>query len=153
MGWQVTGADISPTALDIARASASTAGGAGQISFLRCDLGDAFPDGQYDLVCATFLHSPVHFDRIKVLRRASRSVASGGLLPIASHGSRLPWSWSPVDTVCQSSEYALAELEAKVVPALPRPRHKVNYPMLLQFGLARSSHFLSVFTLNCGQQQ
>lgn len=109
-GWRVTGVDISSTALDVARANAQAAGVADRTRFMRCDLNDSFPDGVYDFVSAVFLHSPMKFDRLNVLRRASDSVTRGGLLLVASHGSRAPWSWATADSVFPSAEEELAAL-------------------------------------------
>ena len=109
-GWIVTGVDVSETALRAARTAAEKAGVGDRTSFVRHDLGTSSPNGIYDLVTAMFLHSPVEFDRAYALRRAARSVASGGLLLIAAHGSRAPWSWAAPDTVYPTAQYALAEL-------------------------------------------
>lgn len=109
-GWRVVGVDISSTALDTARASSQVAGVADRTYFICCDLSDEFPDRVYDLVSALFLHSPVKFDRLNVIRRASESVARGGLFLVASHGSRPPWSWAAEAAVFPSAEEELAEL-------------------------------------------
>lgn len=113
-GWQVVGVDISSTALKAARASAQAAGVADRTNFICRDLTSDFPNQVYDLVCALFLHSPMKFDRLHVLRRASESVAPGGLFLVTSHGSRPPWSWAAADTVFPSAEEELAELTLPV---------------------------------------
>ncbi len=50
------------------------------------------PDASFDLVTASFLHSPVRVEREDVLRRATELVAPGGHLLIVSHGSFPPWA-------------------------------------------------------------
>jgi len=90
-GWHVTGVDISPTA--IARAQAAAAGLApGRILWRVHDLATWTGDGVYDLVTASFLHSPLEFPRTDVLRRAAGLVGPGGHLLILSHGALPPWS-------------------------------------------------------------
>ncbi len=82
-----------------------------RITFARHDLGQSFPAGAFDLVTALFLHSSVQFPRIEVLRRAAGAVSTGGLLVIASHGSRAPWSWSDPDTVFPTAEALLWDID------------------------------------------
>jgi SAM-dependent methyltransferase len=89
-GWQVVAVDISDTAL--ARAAADVGEFAARIDFQRHDLMRTFPDGSYDLVSAQFLHSPVPWERDRLLRRAAEAVAVGGTLFIVDHGEAPPWS-------------------------------------------------------------
>jgi SAM-dependent methyltransferase len=60
----------------------------------RLDLPEKFPDGEFDLISARFLHSPA--DRglasCRVLRRATESVAPGGYLVIIDHAETPSWS-------------------------------------------------------------
>lgn len=92
-GWCVTGIDISPTAIARARAAALSAGlTADQVSFNSSDLSTWTSDEQYDLVAASFLHSPVALSRTDILRGASSAVAPGGHLLILSHVAFPPWS-------------------------------------------------------------
>lgn len=92
-GWQVTGADISATALERAAVQAHSRGlGAEAVSWLQVDLGEDFPPGTYDLVSACFLASPVQLNRGKVLRRAADAVTAGGTLLIVSHAAMPPWA-------------------------------------------------------------
>lgn len=93
-GWQVTGVDISATALERAAGHAADAGVAERTYFEQHDLSQSFPEGQFDLVYALYLESPVDFPRDHVMRRAADAVAPGGLLLIVSHGSVAPWSWN-----------------------------------------------------------
>jgi SAM-dependent methyltransferase len=91
-GWQVTGVDISTTALERAAAHVAEAGLSDRVVFERHDLAHAFPQGEFDLVSAQFLQSPVEFPHDEVLRRAAAAVAPGGLLLIVEHGAPPPWS-------------------------------------------------------------
>lgn len=99
-GWQVRSVDVSATALDRAAADAATAGVADRIDFQRHDLAVAFPTGAFDLVSAQYLHSPIEFPRIRVLRQAAGAVRPGGLLLIVDHASVGPGSWAhPEETL------------------------------------------------------
>ncbi len=88
-GWAVVAVDISDEAL---RRAAEDAGelSAG-IDFQHHDLTQTFPDGEFDLVSAQFLHSPTPWDRGRLLRRAAAAVAPGGVLLIVDHGGGPPW--------------------------------------------------------------
>ena len=90
-GWQVTGVDISATALTRAAAHAEQAGVADRITWQRHELGVSFPDGSFDLVNAHFLQSPVALDQDEVLRRAAEAVAPGGTLLIVMHAGWPTW--------------------------------------------------------------
>lgn len=92
-GWDVTGTDISRTAVDRATRAARDAGvGEDRIRFEVVDLARWAGDGVYDLVTASFLQSPVEFPRADVLRRASGLVGPGGHLLVVAHAARPPWS-------------------------------------------------------------
>jgi SAM-dependent methyltransferase len=82
-GWRVTAADISSVAL--ARAAEHAADAGVNVDFQRHDLSQTFPEGQFDLVSAQFLHFWEDFEREKILRRAADAVAPGGLLLIEGH--------------------------------------------------------------------
>ncbi|MEU6132976.1 class I SAM-dependent methyltransferase, partial [Saccharopolyspora sp. NPDC047091] len=56
-GWQVTAVDLSPVVLDRARTRAADAGLDRRITFREVDLAVDFPEGEFDLVSAQFLHS------------------------------------------------------------------------------------------------
>lgn len=90
-GWQVTGVDISPTALTRAAAHAAAAGLADRTTWERHELGVSFPEGTFDLVNAHFLQSPVALDQNGVLRRAAAAVAPGGTLLIVMHAGWPTW--------------------------------------------------------------
>jgi SAM-dependent methyltransferase len=91
-GWRVTAVDVAPTALERTRAAAAEQGVAERVSTERHDLGESFPAGEFDLVSAQFLESPIAFPREAVVRRAAAAVAPGGLLLAVTHGSVPPWS-------------------------------------------------------------
>ncbi len=94
-GWQATGIDISPTAIARATAAAEAAGlNDGHAQFLTADL-TTLPGGDYDLVCASFLHSPVDLARQDILRQATTRVAPGGRLLITSHAASPTWADVP----------------------------------------------------------
>ncbi len=127
-GWQVTAVDVSPTVLEYARQNARVCDLQGQISFEQHDLSESFPSGEFDLVSAVFFESPVTFPRSAVLRRAADCVAGNGLIIIATHGSRAPWSWAPEDTVFSTAEEQLQALDLDMrywqqVFVGPSPRH------------------------------
>lgn len=95
-GWTVTGVDISPTAVSRAGVAAREAGVPdGVVRFLTADLATWRDDGCYDLVSASFLHSPVALPRTEIFRQAARRVAPGGHLLLTSHAAPPPWSDVP----------------------------------------------------------
>ncbi|SMQ67917.1 class I SAM-dependent methyltransferase [Agreia sp. VKM Ac-1783] len=91
-GWSVTAVDISPTALERGRLTADSADLGDRISWIEADLATWIPDGEFDLVSAHFLHSPVELPREAILRRAASAVAPSGVLLIVGHGAFPPWS-------------------------------------------------------------
>jgi SAM-dependent methyltransferase len=92
-GWQVTGLDISPTAIGRAQAAAAQLDVPdGRLSWIAHDLATWPADGVFDLVSACFLHSPVEFPRTDVLRRVAALIAPGGHLLIVSHAAAPPWA-------------------------------------------------------------
>lgn len=92
-GWTVTAVDVAEPALARARAHAARHGIADRIRFERHDLATSFPAGEFDLVSAQFLHSPVAQpgERESILRRVARAVAPGGHLLVVSHWTVPPW--------------------------------------------------------------
>ncbi|TDD13826.1 FAD-dependent oxidoreductase [Nonomuraea diastatica] len=98
-GWRVTATDISRVALDRAAAHAKTAEVADRIDWQRHDLGSTFPDGHYDLVSASFLHSKGELPREKILRSAAAAVAPGGVLLVLGHGGWPSWEHDPMPDV------------------------------------------------------
>jgi thioredoxin reductase/SAM-dependent methyltransferase len=91
-GWRATGVDISETAVARATAAADAAGLADRARFVGAELPHGMPEGSFDLVSASFLHSPVTLDRLEILRAAASRVAAGGHLLVVSHASAPPWS-------------------------------------------------------------
>lgn len=85
-GWRALGVDISATAVDRARAH-----GVPGTEFTVSDL-DPFPEGEFDLISASFLHSPVALDRLRILREAAAHLAPGGHLLITTHAAPPPWA-------------------------------------------------------------
>lgn len=90
-GWDVTGVDVSETALRRVAKAAAAAGVADRVELQRHDLAESFPVGEFDLVSALFLQSPVAFPRDRVLRAAAGAVAPGGLLVVVAHAEMPPW--------------------------------------------------------------
>lgn len=109
-GWQVKAVDIAQQALAYAADNARRNDVAERIRFEQHDLSQTFPEGEYDLVTASFLESPVDFGRPEVLRKAAGLVAQGGALLITSHGSAATWS-DHRHTPFPTPEEALAELQ------------------------------------------
>lgn len=92
-GWTVTGLEISPTAVQRARAAARAAGlGPERLRFAAAGLDGWAGAERYDLVTACFLQPPVALTRTDVLRRAARRVTPGGQLLAVSHAAPPPWS-------------------------------------------------------------
>lgn len=90
-GWQALGIDISPTA--VARgAEEAAARGLTSARFIAADLTTWQPDRSFDLVSATFLHSPARLAREDVLATAMSWVALGGRMLIVGHAEPPPWS-------------------------------------------------------------
>ncbi|MFJ2756365.1 FAD-dependent oxidoreductase [Nocardioides sp. NPDC087217] len=93
-GWRATGIDISENAITRGREAARAAGlSEDQARFVVSDLSSpADLDGSYDLVTASFFHSPVELPRTDILRRAAELVAPGGYLLVTSHAAAPPWA-------------------------------------------------------------
>ena len=94
-GWTVTGVDISATAVGRAQRAASDAGlDDGRVRFVVADLSaaPAAVGTGYDLVTASFFHSPVALDRTAILRRAADLLAAGGHLLLVTHAAAPPWA-------------------------------------------------------------
>jgi trans-aconitate methyltransferase len=91
-GWRVLGVDISPTAVTRARGAALEAGVDEHTTFEAHDLSTWEPDGEVDLVTASFFHSREELPRTEILRRAAAHISSGGHLAIVSHLAPPPWT-------------------------------------------------------------
>ncbi|MFE6622437.1 class I SAM-dependent methyltransferase [Streptomyces sp. NPDC057740] len=94
-GWQVTGVDISHTALERAAGHAAEAGVSDRTAWERHELGETFPEGSFDLVNAQFLQSPVPLDQRLILRQAADAVTPGGTLLLAMHANWPSWQTEP----------------------------------------------------------
>ncbi len=92
-GWTVLGVDISATAVTRGRAAAIEAGlPEERIAFEAHDLTTWEPEGEVDLVTASFFHSREELARTEILRRLAGHVAPGGHVAIVSHAAPPPWS-------------------------------------------------------------
>lgn len=109
-GWEVTAVDVSTVALSLAARNAEASGVAQRVRFEAHDLAVSFPAGTFDLVAASFLHSPQDWPRAAALSRAAKAVASGGHLLVIEHGSRAPWSRSPEDARFPTAEETFAAM-------------------------------------------
>jgi SAM-dependent methyltransferase len=86
-GWHVTAADISPVALERARAFASNVSDdvARRIDWLHADLLNWSPPAEsYDLVSAQFMHPPTA-PRETLFRRLAAAVKPHGTLLVVGH--------------------------------------------------------------------
>ncbi|SEH74973.1 Methyltransferase domain-containing protein [Mycolicibacterium rutilum] len=90
-GWQVVAVDIAETALRRAADEAAARGVADRIEFRQHDLSAGFPDGEFDLLSAHFLHSTFPLDRMPIFAAAARAVRPGGMLLIVDHSGPPPW--------------------------------------------------------------
>ncbi|WP_127794951.1 bifunctional 2-polyprenyl-6-hydroxyphenol methylase/3-demethylubiquinol 3-O-methyltransferase UbiG [Agromyces sp. LHK192] len=86
-GWEVTGVDLSPTAIARARDAADAAGiPRERVTLEAADLADWTTDARFDLVTASFLQSwPAEIPRDEILRRGAGFVAPGGSILITAH--------------------------------------------------------------------
>lgn len=84
-GWEVTAADISPTAVGQAeRLAADQAPDvAARISWVVADLAAWEPPKQYDLVISQYVHPDIPFQEF--VSRLARAVAPGGTLFVVGH--------------------------------------------------------------------
>ncbi|MFC5168988.1 SAM-dependent methyltransferase [Streptomyces mutomycini] len=110
-GWKVTATDISRVALERAAVHAADAGVADRIDWQWHDLGASFPEGEYDLVSAQFLHSMGNLPREEILRRAAAAVAPGGVLLVVGHAGFPSWEHDHPDVELPTTDEVLASLE------------------------------------------
>ncbi|WP_120004968.1 class I SAM-dependent methyltransferase [Nesterenkonia muleiensis] len=82
-GWQVTGADISATALTTAQARTADAGIAGRIEWVEADLARWQPKRQWDLVITNYAHPET--GQLALYQRIASWVVPGGSLLIVGH--------------------------------------------------------------------
>ncbi|MEH3054940.1 MAG: class I SAM-dependent methyltransferase [Patulibacter minatonensis] len=135
LGWRVTAVDIAQAALDqgAQHAAEVSAEVADRITWERHDFEVSFPAGQFDLVSACYLQSPVEFARLDALRAAAAAVAPGGALIVVSHESfpsgdqRDPGSTNYMPLVDELvADLALPEAEWTVHTARSVPRRKTT---------------------------
>ncbi|MEU1495789.1 class I SAM-dependent methyltransferase [Streptomyces sp. NPDC005776] len=110
-GWQVTATDISRVALGRAAEHGAEAGVANRIDWQFHDLGVSFPEGEFDLVSAQFLHSMGDLPREQILRRAAAAVAPGGVLLIVGHAGFPAWEHNHADVELPTTDEVLVSLE------------------------------------------
>ncbi|EHR59204.1 SAM-dependent methyltransferase [Saccharomonospora cyanea] len=108
-GWHVTAVDISAVAVERLAAFAGSHGLDDRVTAVRHDLSETFPRGEFDLVCAHYLHTPSDLDRAAVLRSAAHALRAGGRLLVVDHGSTAPWSWNQDPGVRYPSPQEVAE--------------------------------------------
>ncbi|MCX5143144.1 bifunctional 2-polyprenyl-6-hydroxyphenol methylase/3-demethylubiquinol 3-O-methyltransferase UbiG [Streptomyces sp. NBC_00338] len=109
-GWQVTATDISRVALARAAEHGAEADVADRIDWQFHDLGVSFPEGEYDLVSAQFLHSMGDLPREEILRRAAAAVSPGGVLLIVGHAGFPAWEHDHADMELPTTDEVLASL-------------------------------------------
>ncbi|WP_026411294.1 SAM-dependent methyltransferase [Actinomadura oligospora] len=107
-GWQVTAADISAVAVDRLTALARSHGLGDRVTAERHDLRASFPQGEFDLICAHYLHTPFDLDRSAVLRTAAHALRPDGRLLVVDHGSAAPWSWNQDPDIRYPRPYEVA---------------------------------------------
>lgn len=98
-GWEATGIELSPSAVERGRAAAAERGQR-RARFIVADLAEWVRDpvgidgsrAGFDLVTASFLQSPVELPRAEILRAAAARVADGGHLVVVSHAAPPPWA-------------------------------------------------------------
>jgi 2-polyprenyl-3-methyl-5-hydroxy-6-metoxy-1,4-benzoquinol methylase len=132
-GWEVTGVDWSPTALQRATAHAQAAGVGDQVEWVAADLADWTPPAdRFDLVSAQFLH-PTAAERPALLARLATAVAPGGTLLWVGHGyteSRAVWGAdrfaTPAELVADlpADVWEVLVAEERARPALGHEGHE-----------------------------
>jgi SAM-dependent methyltransferase len=108
-GWTVTAVDVSARALATATDHAQAAGVGDRIAWERRDAGASLPQGPFDLVTTSYLHSPVEIPRRDILRAAAGVVAPGGTLLVIGH--------APSDEHPHADLPSLEQVRAELAPA------------------------------------
>ncbi|WP_029433947.1 bifunctional 2-polyprenyl-6-hydroxyphenol methylase/3-demethylubiquinol 3-O-methyltransferase UbiG [Blastococcus sp. URHD0036] len=118
-GWQVTGADVSRTALARAAAAAAERGLAERATWEYADVVTWTPPPHaFDLVTSAFLHVPGGI-RDGVIARLASGVAPGGTLLVAQHDP------SDLHTVRHGQDPDLFATGEQLVAALPAGEFEV----------------------------
>lgn len=110
LGWEVTAADVSATAVRRIQALVDDRGLTGRVRPVRRDLARTLPLDSYDLIYACYFHAPTEIGRPGILRAAAELSVPGGHLVIVDHASTAPWSWGDPDTVHPTPEQTWAEI-------------------------------------------
>lgn len=82
-GWQVTGVDIAPEALERAAKRATASDVVGRLQWVQADLSTWVPDSLFDLVSTHYAHPAI--PQLEFYERISDWVAPGGTLLIVGH--------------------------------------------------------------------
>lgn len=82
-GWQVTGVDISATALATAQARARETGLDARVEWQQADLARWEPNRHWDLVVTNYAHADI--GQLDLYERLAACVAPGGTLLIVGH--------------------------------------------------------------------
>ncbi|WP_299082181.1 class I SAM-dependent methyltransferase [uncultured Ruegeria sp.] len=110
-GWTVVGVDVAPSVLRIAAENAERYGVSNQVCFEKHDLAETFPDGQFDLISAMFLETPLELPRAELFHRAAKALRRSGLLLIATHQILAPWAWGDPSVERPDGPARLTELD------------------------------------------
>ena len=129
VGWHVTAVDAAEVALARVAQAAADAGLTDRVTVERHDLRESLPAGQFDLVTATYFHTPEPVERADVLHRAAALVAPGGLLLVIEHGSVAPWMSEHAAFATPEESLASFDLDdAWTVERLDAPRRTGTGP-------------------------
>lgn len=83
-GWQVTGADISPTALTVAARGVDDAHLASRVELVEVDVSRWAPGRVWDLVVTSYAHPDT--SQLAFYERIASWVAPGGTVLVVAHG-------------------------------------------------------------------
>lgn len=144
LGWDVLAVDVSAIALERARVHAEERAVA--VRFQRSDLDATFPEGTFDLVTASYLHSPIALQRDAILRRAWDAVAPGGRLVVLSHADVPSGAHAHPEMEVLGPAETLLRLELPVDAGWRASVHYATRPLTLPDGSAsrRTDHVVVV---------
>ncbi|MDQ4045638.1 MAG: class I SAM-dependent methyltransferase, partial [Chloroflexota bacterium] len=125
-GWAVTGIDISEEAIRKARAAAAEAGV--DVRFVQADMLEWEPDGEFDLVIATY-SLPGGAESHKAMRVAARALRTGGTLIAVDWDHSMAERWglepddlpSPSDLAAMVPGMTIEAAESRTVANLDPP--------------------------------